>query len=212
MGVLLVDLGGGTTDALVYCQGTPYATFSIPLGGSEITQDISMVKNISFENSERAKIEAQCCMAELLEKDDEIIIEGMGGRSPVAIPKSQIAMIVRPRLEEIFRLVKSRLDALPLNRRLGGGIVLTGGGAEFLGAVELAIRVFRMPVRIGVPFPLGGLREQYLSPLYATAVGLALEGNSQESGKRTDKGTDKGTKGKGSLLGRIGGWLKNELF
>jgi cell division protein FtsA len=214
LGVALVDLGGGTTDVLVYCQGTPYATFSIPLGGFEITQDISMVKNISFENSERAKIEAQCCMAELLEKDEEIIIEGMGGRPPVAIPKSQIAVIVRPRLAEIFRMVKDRLDSLPLNRPLGGGIVLTGGGAEFLGAVELAIQVFRMPVRIGVPFSLGGLREKYLSPLYATAVGLALEGNFQESGKRTDKGTEPRAKEKGSrsLLGRIAGWIKNELF
>jgi cell division protein FtsA len=213
LGVVLVDLGGGTTDALVYCQGTPYATFSLPLGGSEVTQDISMVKNISFENAERAKIEAQCCIAELLEKDEEIIIEGMGGRPPVAIPKSQIATIVRPRLAEILRLVKDRLDSLSLNRPLGGGIVLTGGGAELLGAVELASRVFRMPVRIGVPFPLGGLREQYLSPLYATAVGLALEGNFQESGKRPDKGPEPRGKGKeGSLFGRIAGWLKNELF
>jgi cell division protein FtsA len=122
-------------------------------------------------------------------------------------------MIVRPRLAEIFRLVKDKMDSLSLNRPLGGGIVLIGGGAEFLGAVELAVRVFRMPVRIGVPFPLGGLREKYLSPLYATAVGLALEGNFQESGKRPDKGPEPRGKGKeSSFLGRIGGWIKNELF
>jgi cell division protein FtsA len=214
LGVALVDLGGGTTDVLVYRQGTPYATFSIPLGGSEITQDISMVKNISFENAERAKIEAQCCIAELLERDEEIIIEGMGGRAPMPIPKSQIAMIVRPRLEEIFRMVKDRLDFLPLNRPLGGGIALRGGGAELLGAVELATQVFRMPVRIGVPLALGGLREKYHSPLYVTAVGLALEGNFQETERRTDKGTDSKTreKGRGSVFGRIAEWLKKEFF
>jgi cell division protein FtsA len=214
LGVVLLDLGGGTTDALVYCQGTPYSTFSIPLGGSEITQDISMVKNISFENAERAKIEAQCCVAELLERDDEIIIEGMGGRPPVAIPKSQIATIVRPRLAEIFHMVKDRLDALPLNRPLGGGIVLTGGGAEFLGAVELATRIFRMPVRIGVPFPMGGLQEECLNPRYATAVGLALEGNLHETGKRKEKGAESNAGGieRRSFLGRIGEWIKNELF
>jgi cell division protein FtsA len=212
LGVALVDLGGGTTDVLVYCQGTPFSTFSIPLGGSEITQDISMIKNISFDNAERAKIEAQCCIAELLERDEEIIIEGMGGRPPMPIPKSQIAMIVRPRLEEIFRMVKDRLDSVPLNRPLGGGIVLIGGGAEFLGAVELAVRVFRMPVRIGVPLTLGGLREKYHSPLYVTAVGLALEGNFQETGKRSDKGTENKAREKGSVFGRIAEWFKKEFF
>jgi cell division protein FtsA len=212
LGVALVDLGGGTTDALVYCQGTPFATFSIPLGGSEITQDISMVKNISFDNAERAKIEAQCCMVELLERDEEIIIEGMGGRPPMPIPKSQIAMIVRPRLEEIFRMVKERLDALSLRRPLGGGLVLVGGGAELLGAVELAARVFRMPVRIGVPLTLGGLREKYNSPQYVTAVGLALEGNFQETERGIDKGADLKPREKGSVLGRIGEWFKKEFF
>jgi cell division protein FtsA len=211
LGVALVDLGGGTTDVLVYCQGTPYATFSIPLGGSEITQDISVVKNISFENAERAKIEAQCCMAELLERDEEIIIQGMGGRPPVPIPKSQIAMIVRPRLEEIFRMVRSRLDSLSLDRPLGGGIALVGGGAELLGAVDLATQVFRMPVRIGVPLALGGLREKYHSPLYVTAVGLALEGNFQETEKGADKGIER-EKRSVSIFSRIMEWLKKEFF
>jgi cell division protein FtsA len=212
LGVALVDLGGGTTDVLVYCQGAPFSTFSIPLGGSEITQDISMVKNISFENAERAKIEAQCCMAELMERDEEIIIEGMGGRPPIPIPQSQIAMIVQPRLEEILRMVKGKLDSLPLRRPLGGGIALIGGGAEFLGAVELASQVFRMPVRIGVPLTLGGLGEKYQSPLYATAVGLALEGNFQEAEKRPDRGTDLKAKEKGSAFGRIAEWFKKEFF
>jgi cell division protein FtsA len=212
LGVALVDLGGGTTDALVYCQGAPFSTFSIPLGGSEITQDISMVKNISFENAERAKIEAQCCMAELLERDEVIIIEGIGGRPPMPIPKSQVAMIVRPRLEEIFRMVKARLDSLPLRRSLGGGIVLIGGGAEFVGAADLAGQVFKMPVRIGVPLTLGGLGEKYHSPLYATAVGLALEGNFQETEKRVEKGAEPKSREKGSVFSRLAGWFKREFF
>jgi cell division protein FtsA len=214
LGVALVDLGGGTTDVLVYSQGTPFSTFSIPLGGSVITQDISTVINVSFENAERAKIEAQYCMAEMLEQDDEILIEGMGGRPPMSIPKSQIALIVRPRLEEIFRLVKTRLDSLPLARRLGGGIVLVGGGAELLGAVELASHVFRMPVRIGVPLTMGGLRENYHSPQYATAVGLVLEGNSHEMEKGPDRGSDTRAREKtrGSIFSRVINWLKKEFF
>ena len=92
--------------------------------------------------------------------------------------------------------------------------MLTGGGAELIGAVELAARVFRMPVRIGIPLPLGGLRERYHSPLYATAVGLALEGNFQETERRADRGAENKAreKGRGSLLGRIAEWLKKEFF
>jgi cell division protein FtsA len=212
LGVALVDLGGGTTDVLVYCQGTPYATFSVPLGGFEVTQDISIVKNISYENAERAKIEARCCMTELLERDDDIIIQGMGGRPPLPIPKSQIAMIVRPRLEEIFRMVKGRMDSLSLKRPLGGGIVLIGGGAELLGAVELASRVFRMPVRVGVPLMLGGLLETCYSPQYVTAVGLALEGNFRETERRVEKGTESKVREQGSVLSRIVEWFKKEFF
>jgi cell division protein FtsA len=215
LGVALVDLGGGTTDAMVYFQGTPHSTISIPLGGTEITQDISIVKNISIENAEKAKINARCCMAELLEQDEDIIIEGMGGRPPMPIPKSEVAVIVRPRLAEIFRMVKDKLDSLPLSRPLGGGIVLTGGGAEFLGAVELAGQIFRMPVRIGNPLPLGGLQEKYHSPAFATAIGLVLEGNIREQEKNPGQGAaepkarDKETR---SLFGRIWEWIKREFF
>jgi cell division protein FtsA len=214
LGVALVDLGGGTTDVMVYCQGSPYSTLSVPLGGSEITQDISIVKNISFENAERAKIDARCCLVDLLEKDDDIIIEGLGGRPPLPIPKSQIAVIVRPRLAEIFRMVKDKLDTLPLSRPLGGGIVLTGGGAEFIGAVELATQVFRMPVRVGNPLPLGGLLERYQSPVFATAVGLVLEGNIREDEKTGEKGTAPKVreKGRSSVFGRIGEWFKKDFF
>jgi cell division protein FtsA len=214
LGVALVDLGGGTTDVLVYYQGTPFSTFSIPLGGSVITQDISTVKNISFENAERAKIEAQYCIAEMMEWDDEIFIEGIGGRPPMPIPKSQIARIVRPRLEEIFHMVKARLNSLPLARPLGGGIVLVGGGAEFLGVEELASYVFRMPVRIGVPLTMEGLQEKYHSPLFATAVGLVLEGNFQETEKAPDRGTAPRAREKTrrSIFGRVLDWLKKEFF
>ncbi|GHV77259.1 cell division protein FtsA [Spirochaetia bacterium] len=213
LGVALVDLGGGTTDAMVYFQGTPFSTISIPLGGSEITQDISIVKNISFENAEKAKINARCCLPDLLETDEDIIIEGMGGRPPMPIPKSEIAVIVRPRLAEIFRLVKEELDSLPLSRPLGGGIVLSGGGAEFLGAVELAGQIFRMPVRIGNPLPLGGLQEKYHSPAFATAVGLVLEGNVREQEKNPDRAVEpRAPQKNGSLFGRIWEWIKREFF
>jgi len=176
LGVALVDLGGGTTNVLVYSGGAPYSISTIPAGGSQVTSDISIIKNISFETAERIKLDSGCCWEPFLEEDDEIIVPGVGGRPPQAIPKSQILAIIRPRMEETFKLVKEKLDKLSFSRPLGGGVVLTGGGAQLLGATELASQVFNLPVRVGVPLPVGGLVEDYRSPAFATAVGLVLEG------------------------------------
>jgi cell division protein FtsA len=214
LGVALIDLGGGTTEVMVYSQGTPYSTTTIPAGGAQVTSDISIIKNISFETAERIKIDAGCCLEELMEGDDDIIVPGVGGRPPLPIPKSQILQIIRPRMEEIFSMVKEKLDKLSLSRPLGGGIVLTGGGAQLLGAAELASRMFKLPVRVGNPLPLGGLVEEYRSPVYATAVGLVLEGDDRERKTGNDRGgeTFPREKGPAPLFSRLADWLKKEFF
>jgi cell division protein FtsA len=214
LGVALIDLGGGTTEVMVYSQGSPYSTTTIPAGGSQVTNDISIIKNISFETAERIKSDAGCCWEELLEADDEIIVPGVANRSPLAIPRSQIMEIIRPRMEEIFTMVKEKLDKLLLPRPLGGGIVLTGGGAQLLGAAELASHLFRLPVRVGLPLSMGGLVEEYRSPVYAAAVGLVLEGDERErragsewNGEAVPREKTK----RPSPFTLLGGWLK-EFF
>jgi cell division protein FtsA len=216
LGVALIDLGGGTTDVLVYSQGTPFSTTTIPAGGARVTSDIAEVIHLSFETAERIKLDAGCCWEDLLEGDDDIIVPGVGGRPPLPIPRSHIMRIIQPRMEEIFTLVKEKLDKLPLTRPLGGGVVLTGGGAQLLGVAELAAHVFKMPVRIGIPLPnsLGGLVDEYRSPVYATAIGLVLEGNDREYRNTPDRGGELYTreKGQASLFSRLADWLKKEFF
>jgi len=190
LGVALIDLGGGTTDVLVYYEGAPYSTFTIPVGGVEVTRDISTIKSISVEAAEKIKIEAACCWEPLLENADDILVPGMGGRPPMAIPRSHIYAIVKPRMEEIFDLVKQKIDCLGLPQPLSGGIVITGGAAALTGAVELASEIFRMPVRLGTPIRfanLGGLVDEYCAPVYATAIGLALEGDRRERDDETER-------------------------
>jgi len=191
LGAALIDLGGGTTDVLVYYDGAPYSTFTIPVGGVEVTKDISTIKSISIEMAEKIKTDAACCWEPLLEDEEEdIVVPGVGGRSPITIPRSQIYSIVRPRVEEIFDLVKQKLECLSLPRPLGGGVVITGGGAALAGTVELAGEILKMPARTGIPIRfanMGGLVDEYRTPAHATAIGLVLEGNKRETDEKAER-------------------------
>jgi len=217
MGVALIDLGGGTTDVLVYADGAPYSTFTIPAGGVQVTGDISILSNVSMETAEKIKIDSGCCWEGLLEDDEEIIVPGVGGRAPQHIPRSRILAIIKPRIEEIFKIIKERLDKLGLVRPLGGGVVLTGGGAQLSGIVELANRTLRLPARADSPLPvsvLGGLVQDYRSPLYATAIGLVLEGNDRDTRDAPEKGgeTRQAEKSQPDLFAKLKTWLKEEFF
>ncbi|MDR0449906.1 MAG: cell division protein FtsA [Treponema sp.] len=218
LGVALVDIGGGTTEMLVYCDGAPYSTVTIPAGGTQVTGDISIIKNISFETAERIKIEAGSCFEGMDDSDDDVIVPGVGGRAPIPIPRSHILGMIQPRMEEIFKIAKEKLDKIALSRPLGAGIVLTGGGAQLLGAAELASRIFRMPVRIGSPLPggilSGGLVEEYRNPVYSTAIGLVVEGferQEKQGPERNGEGRPR-EKGPPGVLRELGTWLKREFF
>jgi len=216
LGVLLLDLGGGTTDALIFIEGTPFSTYTIPAGGTQVTSDISIIKKISIDNAEKIKIEAGCCWDELLEADESVIVPGVGGRAPMSIPRSQILSIIKPRMEEIFRMVKQHLDTLNLPPLLGGGVVLTGGGAQLSGVVELAGDILKLPARIGSPIPsdgLAGLAEEYRTPSYACVIGLALEGERRSGldpalrAGELRQGDKKGT----ALIDKLKTWLREEF-
>jgi cell division protein FtsA len=220
LGVALIDLGGGTTDVLVYFDGAPYSTFTIPVGGVEVTKDISTIKSISSETAEHIKHESACCWGKLLNEDDDILVPRMGGQPPLKIPKSHIYQIVKPRMEEIFDLVKQKLDCLGLPRPLSGGVILTGGGAALLGALELASDIFKMPVRLGVPIRfanLSGLIDGYQDPGYATAIGLVLEGDRREAEEKSEREIMPRSKPQlkkysPSLFGNFKNWIKDGLF
>jgi cell division protein FtsA len=156
----------------------------------------------------------------LLENDEDILVPGMGGRSPQAIPRSHIFAIVKPRMEEIFDLVKQKLDCLGLPRPLSGGVVITGGGAALAGAVELAEEILKTPTRLGTPIHfanLGGLIDRYTqSPVYAAAIGLVLEGDKRESDDINERepilrplSSNRNSPG---VFGGLKNWFKNGLF
>jgi len=217
LGVVLVDLGGGTTDILVYVEGTPFSTYTVPAGGTQVTSDISIIKNISLDNAEKIKIDAGCCWDTLLDDDETVIVPGVGGRPPMSIPRSQILSIITPRMEELLKMIKQHIDGLNLPRPLGGGVVLTGGGAQLAGVVELAGEILRLPARLGTPIPterLGGLVEEYRTPSYASVIGLALEGERRAGMDPAEHAGEsrQGDKKSSALIDKLKSWLREEFF
>ncbi|MFP4362302.1 MAG: cell division protein FtsA [Spirochaetia bacterium] len=208
LGALLIDLGGGTTDVLVYLEGAPYHTSVISLGGNQVTNDLSILLKTPMESAEKIKRNSGACHLSVVTNDEEVIIPGVGGRKPFAISRAEVCKIIQPRMAEIFRMVRESIEKKGYLRHLGGGVVLTGGGALMPGAVDLAQEIFNLPARVGYPTKLGGLVEEYNSPIYATGVGLVQYGAESISGGGRYEG---GPAKKSSIVDKIRLWLQ-EFF
>ena len=207
MGVLLVDIGGGTTDILVYLDGAPYHTDVLALGGDQVTSDISIMLKTPLEVAERLKREAGSCHPDDLDdREIEASIPGVGGRPARPIKRSRLTEIIRPRMTEVFGMVKDQLDRSGYLKLLSGGAVLTGGGALLPGAAELATEVLGLPARIGYPTPLGGLVEEYRSPEFATGVGLVMYGHGKRRPEHFDMNTSES--GYDSVWDRMKRWFR----
>jgi cell division protein FtsA len=206
LGVLLIDLGGGTTDMLVHIDGAPYYTSVLPVGGAQVTNDLSIMLKTPMEAAERIKREAGCCYAPMVEEGEPVIIPGVGGRPPLQAKRSDIANIIQPRMAEILTMVRDKVQKKGYLKRLFGGVVLTGGGALMPGAVELAQEVFHTAARVGMPGNYHGVADIYRSPEYSTAVGLALFAE-EAMGHETREPSVKPKSG-GMLTG-LRGWLRN---
>ena len=176
LGSLLIDLGGGTTDILVYRDGSPYYTNVLPLGGEQVTGDISIVLETPVESAEKIKRQHGACYAGLVDAAEDLVIPSLGGRPPLKLLRRNLCAIIQPRMTEIFSMVHSRIDAQGFAGKLSGGVILTGGGALLPGAVELAQEIFGCAARVGSPSQLSSLLPELGAPDYACAVGLAMYG------------------------------------
>ena len=209
MGVLLVDLGGGTTDVLLYLEGAPYHTQVLSMGGEQVTNDLSIILKTPLEAAEKIKRESGCCYLPLVQENEIVQVPGVGGRPPRTIRRQQVAEIVQPRMAEILGIVKEQIESKDYLKLLGGGVVLTGGGALLPGTAELATEIFGLSARIGYPLRLGGLIEEYYSPVYATGVGLVMYGASRKEKEMLDTSSSERTFS--SVWDRMRNWFK-EFF
>lgn len=176
MGVLLMDMGGGTTDYAVFLEGNVIHTNVLPVGAGHFTSDISVVLRTPMEDAERIKKRYGCALGSLVTEDDPIEVPTVGGRAPKILTKHELTGILEPRAAEIAKLVYRDLEKVGLDKEIRSGVVLVGGGAEMDGMVEITEQVFDQQARKGIPRGLGGLSDTVAGPEWAAAAGLLLWG------------------------------------
>ncbi len=181
IGVALVDIGGGTTDVAVFTNDSIKYTGVVALGGQNLTNDIAYGLRTPMSSAEKIKIKYGCALAELVRHDEAIEVPSVGGREPRNLSRQVLAEICEPRMEEIFSLVDQEIIRAGCKNMIGAGVVLTGGCSLMDGSAELAEQVFNLPVRVGYPRNVGGLRDVVNSPKFATAVGLLCFGSDMTS-------------------------------
>jgi len=176
MGVILVDIGAGTTDVVAYVNGTVWHTGVIPVGGDQLTNDIAVGLRTPMISAETIKKDHGCAMANMVDGKAVLDIPGIGGRQSQSVSERVLAKIIEPRAEEIMDFVYREIQGSGYGDMIKSGVVLTGGTSMLNGITNLAERVFGVPVRVGYPQGVNGLIEKVKEPMYATGVGLLLHG------------------------------------
>ena len=199
LGVALIDIGGGTTDIIVYLEGGVTYSAVLPVGSIHVTNDISIGLRTSLESAEMIKKKYGCAELSLVDASDMVEVPSVGGRAPRRLFRQELTQIIQPRVSEIMEMVDNELANSGRKDMLAAGIVLTGGGSMLDGSVEAAERVFNMPVRIGTPIDIVGLKDVVATPQFANGVGLLKYGIRMNKfrGEKKYKG------GKPGLISRI---------
>ncbi|RYD99663.1 MAG: cell division protein FtsA, partial [Sphingobacteriales bacterium] len=202
LGVCMVDIGGGTTDIAIFTEGAIRHTGVIPIAGDQVTNDIAMALRTPTQYAEAIKIKYACALAKLTNPDEMIQVPSVGDRAPRSLSRQSLAEVVEPRYDELFTLVQAELRRSGFENLIPAGIVLTGGTSKMEGVIELAEEIFDMPVRLGIPQNVRGMRDIVTNPIYSTGVGLLLYGMKQ---KGIHKITSYGSRE--SSWNRLKGWL-----
>jgi len=188
LGVGIVDMGGGTTDLVIFSNGSIKHTSVLPLAGSHITSDISLGLRTPAEDAEKLKKKYGCALVSMVNKEEMIEVPSVGGRKSRTLSRQTLAEIIEPRVEEILTLVQGEIVRSGYANLIGSGIVLTGGTSIMEGMPEIAEQVFNLPVRRGYPVGITGLVDLVNSPIYATGVGLVIYGSRNPSKRSIPSG------------------------
>jgi cell division protein FtsA len=206
LGVALIDVGGGTTDIVIFCDGAIVHTAVLPLGGNHLTGDIAVGLRTPLESAEKIKRKYGCAVPDAIEQEDTLEVPSVGGREPrILARRFLVEKIIQPRLEEMFEHVRREIARSGYLDSIAAGVVLTGGTTILAGLPELAESVLSLPARRGAPRGIGGLVDVVRSPEYATGVGLVLYGAAGEKVGAAPVETDRDR----GFLKRMRGWVSD---
>lgn len=206
LGVLLIDIGGGTTDLVIYHGGAVKHTAVLPIGGTHVSNDIAAGLRTPIAAAEDIKCRFGAAVASTVGMNETVEVPSTGGRLPRVLSRHVLSEIIQPRIEEIMTLAQREVIKAGFYDHLTSGVVLTGGTASLNGITKIAEKVFNLPVRVGAPVGVGGLAELINSPQYATAVGLIQLGS--ESQVRTPRASGKGIS---HIFRRVGSWISEQF-
>ncbi|MEW5987722.1 MAG: cell division protein FtsA [Chloroflexota bacterium] len=171
MGVIVADVGGGTTDVALYVQGAIYHTAVVPLGGYHVTNDIAVGLRIAYDLAEKLKIQHGDCRPDKMDPNSTFTVEPFSGEQ-IQVGRQDLATVIEARVEEIFQLIGESVRQSGYEGLIPAGLVLTGGAVQLRGVTQVAQKVLGLPARVATPRNLVGLVDSLHSPAYATAVGL----------------------------------------
>ena len=176
LGVALLDIGGGTTDLAVFCNGTIKYTWELALGGNNLTNDLSVGLRTPLQEAEMLKYKYGGAVSSLVKENHIIEVPTVGDRKARKVSQRVMVEILEARMEEILQVVNKKICGSGYRNRINAGMVITGGTALLANVVDMAEQVFDMPVRVSFPRGVGGRIEDVESPRCTTAVGLVLYG------------------------------------
>lgn len=180
LGVCVVDMGGGACSILYFVNGSVAHSSIIPVGGQHFTHDVAVGLRTPQFSAENLKKKYGCAMASMVNENETIEVEGVGGRKARVIPRKDLADVIEARAEETLNLIANDVRMSGLVPMLGSGIVLTGGCSQLDGLVEMGEFIFDIPVRRGAPREIGGLTDVVKTGEFSTAVGLLLHALGQK--------------------------------
>ncbi|NQV00698.1 MAG: cell division protein FtsA [Parcubacteria group bacterium] len=209
LGVLALDLGGGTVGLTVFEEGEIVHSYVLPIGSSHITNDIAIGMRSNIDLAEKIKLEYGSALASEISKKDVIDLSKLGSEERGIIPRVEMVGIIEARLCEILELVNKELKKIDRQGLLPAGAVLLGGGAKIPGLVDLAKRELKLPVQIGFPLETEGVVDEIDDPSFATAVGLVLW--NMDKYAKSNKRTPLSGIPIGSTVNKIKGWFQDFL-